>query len=104
MDFGNFEIVPLDELYEIPFKFVLPKVLAIRYGLAGVQKSTVTLDMQCAFKKFVDDRLIHMKVLPMAGSRSTIPLCELWDPDTHITALDIINQVRDMRFLLIWFI
>ncbi|VEN51588.1 unnamed protein product, partial [Callosobruchus maculatus] len=64
VDFGNYEVVPLDFLYQIPFKYVLPKVMAIRFSLDGVEKSTVTLEMQCAFKKFVDNRLLHMKVLP----------------------------------------
>ncbi|XP_008191203.2 maternal protein tudor isoform X2 [Tribolium castaneum] len=91
VDFGNFEVIPLESLYEIPFKFVIPKVMAIRFALAGVEKSTVTLEMQCAFKQFVDNRLIHMKVMPMT-TRTSLPRCELWDPESGISALDIVTK------------
>lgn len=91
VDFGNYEVVPLDALFQIPFRFVLPKIMAIRFALAGVEKSTVTLEMQCAFKKFVDNRLLHMKVLP-TSTRLVIPKCELWDPETKTSALDVVNR------------
>ncbi|XP_063903150.1 maternal protein tudor isoform X3 [Zophobas morio] len=97
VDFGNFEVVPLESLYEIPFKFVIPKVMAIRFALAGVEKSTVTLEMQCAFKQFVDNRLIHMKVMPMT-TRTSLPRCELWDPESQISALDIVNQAASAGY------
>jgi hypothetical protein len=97
VDFGNFEVIPLEALYEIPFKYVIPKVMAIRFALAGVEKSTVTLEMQCAFKKFVDNRLIHMKVMPMTA-RTSLPRCELWDPETQISALDIVHQAASTRY------
>ncbi|RZB39064.1 maternal protein tudor [Asbolus verrucosus] len=97
VDFGNFEVIPLEALYEIPFKYVIPKVMAIRFALAGVEKSTVTLEMQCAFKQFVDNRLIHMKVMPMTA-RTSLPRCELWDPETHVTALDVVNQAASSAY------
>lgn len=65
--------------------------MAIRLSLAGVEKPTVTLEMQCAFKTFVDNRLLHMKVLPTA-TRMAIPKCELWDPETKTSALDVVNR------------
>ncbi|CAH0557520.1 unnamed protein product [Brassicogethes aeneus] len=89
VDFGNYEVIPSTSLFQIPFKFVLPKVMAIRLGLANLEKSTVTIEMQCAFKKFVDDRLLHMKVLP-AATRLAVPKCELWDPLTGTTALEVV--------------
>lgn len=72
VDFGNSEIVPLEAIYQIPFKYVLPKVMAIRFTLSGVEKSTVTMEMKCAFKTFVDNRLLRMKVLP-AAARTVLP-------------------------------
>lgn len=91
MDFGNFEVVPLESLYEIPFKYVIPKVMALRFALASIEKSEVTLEMQCAFKKFVDNRLVQIKVMP-TGVRTALPRCELWDPETNINALDVVKQ------------
>ncbi|CAG9833553.1 unnamed protein product [Diabrotica balteata] len=89
VDFGNYEVLPLECLYQIPFKYVLPKVMAIRFSLAGVDKATVTIDMRSAFKKFVDNRLLHMKVLP-SPTRTALPKCELWDPETMTSALDVV--------------
>lgn len=97
VDFGNYEVIPLETLYEIPFKFVIPKVMAIRFALAGVDKSTVTLEMQCAFKQFVDNRLIHMKVLP-STTRTALPRCELWDPVSQISALDIVTKAASASY------
>ncbi|XP_023023151.2 protein tudor isoform X2 [Leptinotarsa decemlineata] len=89
VDFGNYEIVSLDSLFQIPFKYIIPKVMAIRFALAGVEKSTVTHEMQVAFKNFVDNRLLHMTVL-QARTRMAIPKCELWDPKSETSALDVV--------------
>ncbi|KAL1491704.1 hypothetical protein ABEB36_012262 [Hypothenemus hampei] len=97
VDFGNSEILPLEALYQIPFKYVLPKVMAIRLALNGVDKSTVTMEMKLAFKKFVDNRLLYMKVLPSA-QKAAIPKCELWDPETKTNALDVINRAAQHAY------
>ncbi|XP_056634538.1 maternal protein tudor-like [Diorhabda sublineata] len=89
VDFGNYEVLPADSLFQIPFKYVLPKVMAIRFCLAGVEKPTVTIDMQIAFKKFVDNRLLHMKVLP-SPTKTALPKCELRDPNTNTSALEVV--------------
>lgn len=65
--------------------------MAIRFALAGVDKSTVTLEMQCAFKHFVDNHLMHMKVIPDT-KRTGLPRCDLWDPVSKVRAIDIVNQ------------
>lgn len=71
--------------------------MAIRFSLAGVEKSTVTLEMQCAFKQFVDNRLLYMKVLP-TPTRMAIPKCELWDPETKTSALDVVNRAAQNAY------
>lgn len=91
VDFGNYEVVPLDLLYHLPFKYVLPKVMAIRLSLNGVDKATETIEMQRAFKQFVDDKLLHMKVIP-TSKRVAIPKCELWDLQSKTSALDVLNR------------
>lgn len=65
--------------------------MAIRVSLNGVEKSTVTVEMQRTFKQFVDNRLLHMKVIP-SPQRMAIPKCELWDPETKTSALDVVNR------------
>lgn len=65
--------------------------MAIRLCLGGVEKSTVTIEMQKAFKQFVDNRLLHMKVIPNP-QRMAIPKCELWDPESKTSALDVVNR------------
>ncbi|XP_025835446.1 maternal protein tudor-like isoform X2 [Agrilus planipennis] len=90
VDFGNTELLSIDSLYQVPFKFVIPKVMAMRYALAGLDRSSVTLEMKCAFKEFVKEKLLHMRVLP-APARSALPLCELWD-DNNINVLDVIRK------------
>lgn len=71
--------------------------MAIRFSLAGVEKSTVTLEMQCSFKQFVDNRLLYMKVLP-TPTRMAIPKCELWDPETKTSALDVVNRAAQNAY------
>lgn len=90
MDFGNTEIVPLDNLYQIPFKYVIPKVMAMRFALKGLEKSNVTIEMKCSFKEFVSNRQLTMRVAPSA-KRSALPACELWD-DSKVNVLDILKQ------------
>ncbi|XP_050306722.1 maternal protein tudor-like isoform X2 [Anthonomus grandis grandis] len=97
VDFGNYETLPFECLYQIPFSFVLPKVMAVRVALNGVERSTVTIEMMLAFKKFVDNRLLCMKVLPSV-KKSIINKCELWDPETKITALDVINRAAQHAY------
>lgn len=65
--------------------------MAVRVCLNGVEKSTVTLEMQRAFKQFVDNRLLHMKVIP-SPQRMAIPKCDLWDPESKTSALDVVNR------------
>ncbi|CAH1130130.1 unnamed protein product [Ceutorhynchus assimilis] len=97
VDFGNYETISLEMLYQIPFKYVLPKVMAIRVALEGVEKPTVTMEMLKAFKKFVDNRLLHMKVLPSL-KKSAITKCELWDPATKTSALDVILRAAQHAY------
>lgn len=96
VDFGNTEVVPLDNLYQIPFKYVIPKVMAMRFALAGLEKSNVTLEMKCAFKDFVCNRPLRMRVAP-APRRSALPTCELWD-EHGISALDVLKKAAMLSY------
>lgn len=96
VDFGNTEVVPLDNLFQIPFKYVIPKVMAMRFSLAGLEKSNVTLEMKCAFKDFVCNRPLTMRVTP-AARRCALPTCDLWD-EKGTFALDVLQQAASLSY------
>ncbi|GJQ67361.1 putative tudor domain protein [Trypoxylus dichotomus] len=96
VDFGNTELLPFDKLFQIPFKYVIPKVMATRFALAGLENATVSIEMKCKFKEFVNNRPLYMKVKP-AATKSALPLCELWD-ENGIKALDMIKQAALLSY------
>lgn len=96
MDFGNTEVVPLTHLYQIPFKYVIPKVMAMRFALAGLKKSNVTLEMKCAFKDFVCNRPLTMRV-SSDSHRSALPTCEIWD-ENNVNALDVLKKAAMISY------
>ncbi|KAK9736726.1 Tudor domain [Popillia japonica] len=96
VDFGNTELLQFDKLYQIPFKYVIPKVMATRFALAGLESSTVSMEMKCKFKEFVNNRPLFMRVKP-AATKSALPLCELWD-ETGAKALDMIKQAALLSY------
>ncbi|KAK9869541.1 hypothetical protein WA026_003297 [Henosepilachna vigintioctopunctata] len=97
VDFGNTELVPPENLYQMAFKFIIPKIMAIRLSLAGVEKTSITLDMQCAFKHFVDNRLLMMEVLP-AAKKMALPKCRMWDPVSNIDVIDVLNRAAQNAY------
>ncbi|KAF5277757.1 hypothetical protein FQR65_LT03737 [Abscondita terminalis] len=96
VDFGNTEVVPITNLYQIPFKYVILKVMAMRYALAGLERSSVTLEMKCAFKEFVSDKLLRMRSLP-PPTRSGLPLCDLYDSN-NVNVLDILKKAAMLAY------
>ncbi|KAL3281928.1 hypothetical protein HHI36_005131 [Cryptolaemus montrouzieri] len=97
VDFGNTELVPPENLYQIAFKYVIPKIMAIRLSLAGLEKPSMTLEMQCAFKQFVDNRLLMMEVLP-GTKKLALPKCRMWDPDTNIDVIEVLNRAAKCAY------
>lgn len=70
--------------------------MAMRFALAGLEKSNVTLEMKCAFKDFVCDRPLKMRVAP-APRRSALPTCELWD-ENGVYALDVLKRAAMLSY------
>lgn len=70
--------------------------MAMRFALAGLEKSNVTLEMKCAFKDFVCNRQLTMRVAP-APRRAALPTCELWD-ENHVYALDVLKRAAMLSF------
>lgn len=64
--------------------------MAMRYALSGLDKTNVTLEMKCAFKEFVSNRQLTMRVAP-TSKRSALPTCELWD-ENGVNVLAVLKQ------------
>ncbi|XP_031343313.1 maternal protein tudor-like isoform X2 [Photinus pyralis] len=96
VDFGNTEVVANERLFQIPLKFVIMKVMSTRYALAGLENTTVTLEMKCAFKEFVSDKLLRMHSLP-PPAKFGLPLCHLWDEKQN-NALDVMRKVALLAY------
>lgn len=90
VDFGNTEELPFDRVYQIPFKFVIPKVMSMRFALAGLEHNAVSIEMKCVFKKFVNNKLLYLRVKPTA-TKSALALCDLWNENQE-NALDVVKK------------
>lgn len=89
-------MLSFDKLFQIPFKFMIPKVMATRFALDGLENATISIEMKCKFKEFVNNRPLWMRVKP-AATRSALPLCELWD-SYDIKALDMIKEAALLSY------
>lgn len=62
--------------------------MAMRFALNGIDNSAVSIEMKCAFKNFVNNKILHMKVKKAQGP---LALCDLWDENGK-NAFDIIKD------------
>lgn len=76
VDFGNSDILPFSNIYQIPYNNLQPKVMSMRFTLNGLKNVNVTNEMKCAFKEYVTNKLLKLKVL---RSEDLIQYCELYD-------------------------
>lgn len=67
VDFGNSEILPYSEIFELPQQFITPKVMALRFALAGLKNLTITDEIKSYFKELVTEKLLHLRVVPPEG-------------------------------------
>lgn len=64
--------------------------MATRFALAGLEHSPVSIEMKCAFKKFVNDHLLYLTVKPKI-TRSALSLCDLRD-ENGLNVLDVVKH------------
>lgn len=64
--------------------------MATRFALADLEQSAVSLEMKCAFKKFVNDKLLYLTVKPTT-TRSALSLCDLRDA-SGLNLLDVVKR------------
>lgn len=67
VDFGNSEILPYSEIFELPQQFINPKVMALRFALAGLKNLTITDNIKSYFKELVTEKLLRLRVVPPEG-------------------------------------
>jgi Tudor domain. len=67
VDFGNSEVVPYSEIFELPKQFFIPEVMALHFALAGLKNLTVTEDIKSYFKELVTEKLLRLRVIPPEG-------------------------------------
>lgn len=83
VDFGNIDVLPFTNIFQIPVQYTMPKTMSMRFTLAGLRNMNVTNEMKCTFKEFVTNKLLRMKVLRLESS-PVMQYCELYDGDTNI--------------------
>ncbi|XP_069701642.1 uncharacterized protein tud isoform X2 [Periplaneta americana] len=67
VDFGNSEVIPHSEIFELPQKFINPKVMALRFTLSGLKTLNITNDLKSYFKELVTEKLLRLRVVPPEG-------------------------------------
>ncbi|XP_017783204.1 PREDICTED: maternal protein tudor isoform X2 [Nicrophorus vespilloides] len=96
VDFGNTEELQFSRLYQMPVKYLIPKVMATRFGLAGLSGCNVNMEMKVAFKDFVTNKVLTMRKVPQTAE-SALPLCELHDKN-NVNALDFIKKAAVVSY------
>ncbi|XP_066998008.2 tudor domain-containing protein 1 [Anabrus simplex] len=69
VDFGNSEIVPYSEIYELPHKHMIHKSFAINFTLAGLQDISLSAEAKVIFSELVGNRMLSLRVVPPQGPR-----------------------------------
>jgi hypothetical protein len=67
VDFGNSEILSYSEIFELPQQFINPKVMALRFSLAGLKNLTITDEVKSYFRELVTEKLLHLQVVAPEG-------------------------------------
>lgn len=82
VDFGNTDILPFSNIYQIPLWHIQPKVMSMRFTLSDLKNLNVTTEMKCAFKDYVTNKLLRLRV--KIEDSPLIQYCELYDNDKNI--------------------
>lgn len=89
VDFGDSELLPFSDIYELPPQYVNPRVLSVRFCLTGIRDLSVSMEMKKFFADFVRDKLLTLKVQPVEDT-PLIQYCTLHDGDKSV--LDTLKE------------
>ncbi|CAG2061410.1 unnamed protein product [Timema podura] len=96
VDFGNSEILPYSEIYNIPEEFVAPKVMALRFTLFALKDlGKITNDVKTMFNDIVSEKLVQLRVTPADGP----PLkqyCELYTNGQNVKEM-LLQSIKSIR-------
>jgi tudor domain-containing protein 1/4/6/7 len=67
VDFGNSEVVPYSEIFELPKQFIFPEVMALHFALGGLKNLTISEDIKSYFKELVTEKVLRLRVIPPEG-------------------------------------
>ncbi|XP_055320902.1 maternal protein tudor isoform X2 [Sitodiplosis mosellana] len=92
VDFGNSELVPLSELYEIPSHFLEHKTFAMPFELHGCKElGPIDDHLKKSFSDLVTNATLDLKVIPT--TKSTAQQCELFLPNGH----NVLHQLMEKK-------
>ena len=67
VDFGHTEVVPYSDIYQLPPKFINPKVLSIRFCLTGLKEMNITEEVKKYFKGLIQGKEVELHVCEPEG-------------------------------------
>jgi hypothetical protein len=67
VDYGNSEVVPYSEIFELPKQFIIPEVMALHFSLAGLKTLAIPEDIKSYFKELVTEKILRLRVIPPEG-------------------------------------
>lgn len=98
VDFGNMDVLPFSDVFQIPCDLLRQPVMSMRFTLAGLEAIPITEEVNCAFKEHVTNRLLVMKVLKTDDS-SLMQCCELYDTEGGNVMQVLYEASGEYRFL-----
>ncbi|XP_076658151.1 protein tudor isoform X2 [Halictus rubicundus] len=83
VDFGHTEVLPYTDIFQLPFHFINPKVLSIRFTLSGVHELNGRDEMKEYFTKIVTGKVLVLHVCLPEGP-PLIQYGDLYDDGKNI--------------------
>ncbi|XP_039285394.1 uncharacterized protein LOC111062421 [Nilaparvata lugens] len=91
VDFGNTELLPLSEMFQLPEEFQGEKVMGHRFALANIKSMNITPEFDRLFIDYVKNKAFLMRVTTPEEQPSTKQFCELYYQGRNIK--EIINEM-----------
>ncbi|XP_033209193.1 maternal protein tudor isoform X2 [Belonocnema kinseyi] len=67
VDFGHTDTVPYSDIYQLPPKFINPRVLSVRFCLSGLKEMNITEEAKKYFKDLIQGKDVELHVCEPEG-------------------------------------
>lgn len=67
VDFGHTDVVPYSDIYQLPPKFINPRVLSVRFCLTGLKEMNITEEAKKYFKDLIQGKDVELHVSEPEG-------------------------------------